>query len=132
MLEKRDTQNGVEPKLKEGDLVLIKDHTAKVFQPRYKGNFRVVTQRGNQVEVKPAEGGELSKFHITDVKKILPADQAITQLPDYSKLGRLTKLRLNPRDIPDLKWQITSELNINPALSYHQAKSKHIKVKKDF
>ena len=116
----------VEPKLKEGDLVLIKDHTAKAFQPRYKGNFRVVTQRGNQVEVKPAEGGEPSKFHITDVKKILPADQAITQLSDYNKLGRLTKLRLNPRDIPDLKWQITSELNIDPALSYHKAKSKHI------
>ena len=127
----------VEPKLKEGDLVLMKDCTAKAFQPRYKGNFRVVTQRGNQVEVKSAEGGELSKFHIIDVKKILPADQAITQLPDYNKLGRLTKLRLNPRDIPDLKWQITSELNINPALSYHQAKSKHItpdhiKVKIDF
>ena len=68
----------VEPKLKEGDLVLIKDHTAKAFQPRYKGNFRVVAQRGNQVEIKPAEGGKLSKFHITYVKKILPADQAIT------------------------------------------------------
>ena len=55
----------VELKLKEGDLVLIKDHTAKAFQPRFKGNFRVVTQRGNQVEVKPTEGGELSKFHVT-------------------------------------------------------------------
>ena len=54
---------------------------------------------------------------------MLPADQAITQLPDYNKLRRWTKLRLNPRDIPDLKWQITSELNINPALSYHRAKS---------
>ena len=82
------------------------------------------------------EGGELSKFHITDVKKILPADQSITQLPDYNKLGRLTKLRLNPRDIPDLKWQITSELNIDPALNSHKAKNKHIttdhfKVKMD-
>ena len=135
--EKRQPKMYVEPKLKEGDLVLIKDHTAKAFQPRYKGNFRVVTQRGNQVEVKPAEGGELSRFHVTDVKKILPADQAITQLPEYNKLGRLTKLRLNPRDIPDLKWQITSELNIDPALNYHKAKNKHItpdhfKVKMDF
>ena len=76
--EKRQPKMYVEPKLKEGDLVLIKDHTDKAFQPRYKGNFRVVTQRGNQVEVKPVEGGELSKSHITDVKKTLPADQAIT------------------------------------------------------
>ena len=134
--EKRQPKMYVEPKLK-GDLVLIKDHTIKAFQPRYKGNFRVLTQRRNQVEVKPAEGGELSRFHVTDVKKILPADQAITQLPDYNELGRLTKLRLNPRDIPDLKWQITPELNIDPALIYHKAKSKHItpdhiKLKMDF
>ena len=125
----------VEPKLKEGDLVLIKDHTAKAFQ--LDKNFRVVTQRGNKVEVKPAEDGELSRLHVTDVKKILPADQAITQLPDSNKLGRLTKLRLNPRDILDMNWQITSELNIDPALNYHKVKNKHItldhfKVKMDF
>ena len=106
--------------------MLIKDHTAKAFQPRFKGNFRVVTQKGNQVEVKPAEGGELSKFHVTDVKKVLPADQAISQLPDYNSLGRLTKLRLNPKDIPDLKLQITSELNTDPALNYHKAKNEYI------
>ena len=134
--EKRQPKMYVEPRLKEGDLVFIKDHTAKAFQPRFKGNFRVVTQRGNQVEVKPAEGGELSKFHVTDVKMVLPADQAISQLPDYNRLGRLTKLRLNPKDIPDLKWQITSELNTDPALNYHKAKNEHItpnhsKVKMD-
>ena len=134
--EKRQPKMYVEPKLKEGDLVLIKDHTAKAFQSRFKGNFRVATQRGNQVEVKPAKSGELSKFHVTDVKKMLPADQAISQLPDYNRLGRLTKLRLNPKDILDLKWQITSELNTDPALNYHKAKNKHItpihfKVKMD-
>ena len=57
---------------------------------------------------------------------MLPADQAISQLPDYNRLGRLTKLRLNPQDIPDLKWQITSELNIDLALNYHKAKNEHI------
>ena len=119
--EKRQPKIYVESKLKEGDLVLIKDHTAKAFQPRFKGNFRIVTQR----EVKPAEGGKLSKFYVTDVKKVLPADQAISQLPDYNRLGRLTKLRLNPKDIPDLKWQITSELNTDPALNCHKAKNEH-------
>ena len=43
-------------------------------------------------------------------------DQAISQLPDYNKLGRLTKLRLNPKDIPDLDWQLASELNTTPIL----------------
>ena len=90
--------------MKEGDLVLVKDHTVKPFQPRFKGNFRVIAQRGNQVEVRPLHEGETSNFHITDIKKVLLADQAIAQLPDYNQLGRLTKLRLSPKDIPDLGW----------------------------
>ena len=111
----------VKPKLKEGDLVLVKDHTAKAFQPRFKGNFRVVIQKGNQVEVRPAEGGETTKFHVTDIKKVLPANQAISQLPDYNSLGRLTKLSLGPKDIPNLNWQLASELNTGPSL-YHTIK----------
>ena len=84
--------------------MLVKDHTAKPFQPRFKGNFRVITQKGNQVEVKPLHGGETTKYHVTDIKKVLLADQAIAQLPDYNQLGRLTRLRLNPKNIPDLGW----------------------------
>ena len=68
--------------MKEGDLVLVKDHTAKPFQPRFKGNCRVIAQRGNKIEGKPLQGVETSKFHITDTKNILLADQAIAQLPD--------------------------------------------------
>ena len=33
-----DNINPIPTKLKEGDLVLIKDHTAKAFQPHYVGN----------------------------------------------------------------------------------------------
>ena len=98
--------------------MLVKDHTAKAFQPRFKGNYRVVSQKGNQVEIQLAEGGETVKFHVTDVKRIMPVDQAISQFPDYNKLGRLTKLRLNPKNIPDLGWQLASELNTNSTLYY--------------
>ena len=118
--EKRQPSLIVDPKLK-GDLVLIKNHTAKAFQPRFKGNFHVIKQKGNQVEIKPAEGGETIKVHVTDIKKIIPADHISAQLPDYNKLGRLTKLRLNPRSIPDLDWQLASELHPNLAL-YKTAK----------
>ena len=65
--EKRQPKVHVQLELKEGDLVLVKDHTVKTFQPRFKGNFRVVTQKGNQVKVRPAVGGETTKFHVTDV-----------------------------------------------------------------
>ena len=119
--EKRQPSVYLDPKLKEGDLVLINDHMAKAFQPRFKGNYRVVSQKGNQVEIQPAEGGETVKFHVTDVKKITSVDQAISQLLDYNKLGRLTKLRLNPKNIPDLDWQLASELNTTPIL-YRTAK----------
>ena len=37
--EKRQPSTIVDSKLKEGDLVLIKDHTAKTFKPRFKGDF---------------------------------------------------------------------------------------------
>ena len=63
-------------------MVLIKDHMARAFQPRFKGNFRVIRQKGNQVEIKLAEGGETTKVHITDVKKVIPAEHFSTQLPD--------------------------------------------------
>ena len=50
-----DNINPIPTKLKEGDLVLIKDHTAKAFQPRYVGNYRIVSFKGNQVEVRKTE-----------------------------------------------------------------------------
>ena len=46
-----DNINPITTKLKEGDLVLIKEHTAKAFQPHYVGNYRIVSFKGNQVEV---------------------------------------------------------------------------------
>ena len=45
--------------------------------------------------------------------------------------------RVNPKDISELKLQITPELNTDPALNYHKAKNEYItpnhsKVKIDF
>ena len=87
----------------------------KVYSPPYR------PQSNGRIEIRPAEGGETNKVHVTDIKKIIPADHISAQLPDYNKLGRLTKLRLNPRNIPDLDWQLASELHPNSAL-YKTAK----------
>ena len=43
-------QPSVSP-VRAGDLILIKDHTAKSIQPQYKGNYRVVKVHGNNVEI---------------------------------------------------------------------------------
>ena len=53
-----DNNKLIDSKLKEGHLVLVKDHMAKAFQPCYVGNYQIVSFKGNQVEVCKSEGGE--------------------------------------------------------------------------
>ena len=44
--------------------------------------------------------------HVKHVKYVHPADQYIKHIPDYSTFGRKTTLRINPKHIPDLHWQL--------------------------
>ena len=111
-----DNVNPIPTKLKEGDLVLIKDHTAKSFQPHYVGNYRIVSFKGNQVEVHKTEGGNTTWVHLTDVKYILPVDNIITKLSDYQSFGRKSKLRLNPDRIPNLHWNLSTHTKYNSNL----------------
>ena len=41
----------------EGDTVLIKNHTSSAFGPKYIGDFRIVSVKGNQVKLIPSTGG---------------------------------------------------------------------------
>ena len=116
-----DNVNPVPTKLKEGDLVLIKDHTAKAFQPHYGGNYRIVSFKGNQVEVCKTEVGNTTWVHLTDIKYILLVDNIITELPDYQSFGRKTKLRLNLDRIPNLHWNLSTTLNTTPTLTTQQS-----------
>ena len=95
----------------EGDTVLIKNHTAGPFDPRYIGDYRIVSLKGNQVELIPSTGGRSKMEHISNIKYIMPAERYISQLPDYEILGRQTKLRLNPKNIPDLSWKWADTVN---------------------
>ena len=113
--------NLVFTKLKEEDLVLIKDHTTKAFQPCYVDNYRIVSFKGNQVEVHKSEGGNTTWVHLMDVKYILPVDTTITKLPDYQSFGRKTKLRLNLDRIPNLHWNLSTTLNMMPTLMTQQS-----------
>ena len=49
--------------------------------------------------------------HIKHVKYIHPIDQCIKYVPNYSTFGRKTTLRINPRNIPDLHWQLENSLH---------------------
>ena len=89
-------------------MVLIQNHVKGPFDPKYIGNCRVVSLKGNQVEIQPTVGGPTEMKHIKHVKYILPADKYINQLPDYSGFGRRTTLRINPDQIPDLHWKLAN------------------------
>ena len=78
--------------LKEGDRVLIKNQTAGPFDPKYIGNYRIVSLKGNQVKIRPAEGGKTRKEHVSNFKYILPAEKYIGQLSEYENFGRKSEL----------------------------------------
>ena len=69
--------------LKIGDNVLVRDHTSKAFQPKYK-DFCIIGLLGkNQVEIKDNHG-HTTKVHCRDVKKI-PMTEKICQLTRRNK-----------------------------------------------
>ena len=101
--EKGDPQEQPPPtKLQPGDTVLIQNHNKGPFGPKFIGDFRVVSLKGNQMEIQPAVGGPTEMKHIKHVKYVLPTDKYINKLPDYSRFGRKTTLRINPDQISDL------------------------------
>ena len=84
------------------------------------GDYRVVTVKGNQVEIRPSIGGHTEMKHVKHVKYILPADRYVKQMPDYAAFGRKTTPRLNPDKIPDLQWSLADSYyttNIGLAIS---------------
>ena len=115
-------QQAYPSKLKTEDMVMIKTHAEGQFQPIYKGYYRIVSFKGNQVQVIPVEGGKPHLVHITDVKYIMPVDSIIPHLPLPNQFGRMSKYNLNPKNIPDLKWNLSTILN---------TKSKTIQIKEE-
>ena len=107
--EKGNPQEQLIPtKLQPGDMVLIQNHVKGPFDPKYIGDYRVISLKGNQVEIQPAVGGPTEMKYIKHAKYILPADKYIDQLPDYSGFRRKTTLRRNPDQIPDLHWKLAN------------------------
>ena len=105
--EKGDPQEQPPPtKLQPGDTVLIQNHTKGPFEPKYIGDYRVVSLKGNQVEIQSTIRGSTEIKHIKHVKYVLPTDKYINQLPSYAWFGRKTTLRINPDQIPDLHWKL--------------------------
>ena len=80
----------------------LKVHLRKTLASRYEGNYRVVAVKGNQVEL-AREGTVLPTkwYHVSHVKPLLQANEAINRLPAYDTFGRKGKLAIRPDNIPD-------------------------------
>ena len=89
-------------------MVLVQNHVKGPFDPKYIGDYRVVSLKGNQVEVQPTVGGPTEMTHIKHIKHILPADRYVDQLPNYARFGRKTTLRMKSNQIPDLHWKLAN------------------------
>ena len=98
--------------LKIGDSVLVRDHTSKAFQPKYKDFCIIGLLEKNQVEIKDNHG-HTTKVHCRDVKKI-PMTEKICQLYKEKQVGKVRSERKAIPDskMPDLGWDITGQLEV--------------------
>ena len=87
-----------------GDLVLVKDHTAKVFEPKYKEDYRVVQIYGTNALQVSDKRGKLHNVHITDVRRINMTEKVATQLKQAYNKGRTAKHLIPQGLILDLGW----------------------------
>ena len=98
--------------LRVGDNVLIRDHTSKAFQPKYK-DFCIVGLLGkNQIEIKDNHG-HITKVHRKDFKKI-PMTEKVCQLYEEEQLGKTREGRraVPANKMPELGWDTAETLEI--------------------
>ena len=62
-------------KLKIGDTVMVKNYTAKRFEPKYVGDYWIVNLVGHKVNLQPCQGGPVREEHLDHIKYVLPTDQ---------------------------------------------------------
>ena len=96
--------------LRVGDNVLVRDHTSKAFQPKYK-DFCIIGLLGkNQIEIKDNHG-HITKVHQKDVKKI-PMTEKVCQLYEEEQLGKTREGRkaVPTNKMPELGWDIVETL----------------------
>ena len=70
----------------------------------------------NQVKVKD-QNNHIRQAHVTDVNRTTMPKVIVKNIPDYKQFGRAAKLRLNPKNIEDLGWEIPTQIQAHPMLT---------------
>ena len=105
-MERKKGQHQEPETLKIGDNILVRDHTSKAFQPKYK-DFCIVGLLGkNQVKIKDNHS-HITKVHRRDVKKI-PMTEKVCKLYEEEQAGKTREGRkaVPNSKMPDLGWDI--------------------------
>ena len=111
----KDTDNSrPPPELRIGTNVLVKDHTAKAFQPKFK-DYCVVDILGTGRVIVKDNHGKLTTFHRRDVK---PIDMDIKIAEFFEEERQNFKTRdanhIMPKTkIPDLTWENWTPATVN-------------------
>jgi len=87
------------PRFREGDLVFLKDHTAKSFEPKYTDPHRVLQVYPTRLTV-VNQKGQTKDVHITDAKNVPMTESILKTLPDLQAYGRLSKYVVDPTKLP--------------------------------
>ena len=85
-------ESSVPPAFQPADLVTLRNHTAKVVDPKYKGEYRVIKFFGKTQVLLRNSKGEETKDHVAYLKKTNPVQETIGKIPDFKKFGRAAKL----------------------------------------
>ena len=114
-VKKKDTMPKEPERLKIGDNILVRDHTSKAFQQKYK-DFCIVGLLGkNQVKIKDNHG-HITKVHCRDLKKI-PMTEKVCKLYEEEQTGKTREGRkaVPTSKMPDLAWDIAETQLIQEA-----------------
>ena len=91
----------------------MKNHTAKSFEPKYKGNYRIVKIHSSNMKIRDFRGN-ISMVHITDVKRTTLMEQIADDYEHLGKQGRFSKKCIPRGYIPDLDWTTIHESSDQP------------------
>ena len=70
-----------------GDLVTVRDHTAKAFEPKYKGEYRIVKMLAKTQALLRGSKGDKVKHHIAYLRKTNPAKEEVEKIPILQNCG---------------------------------------------
>ena len=93
---------------------MIKDNTAKSFEPLYKDNYRVVKVHGNNIKIRDYRGN-ISMVHVTDMKKITLVADKYEQLGKEGRFSKKSKSVFHKATYQTSIGQPYTKIRINPS-----------------